>query len=96
MTVNFSGYVTTPVTLVTGKDELGNEYAYAKSSFVPTGWIDLARECPVGKTYIANFVMPNITKVRFGNLEMSLLEWQASGCPLELSREQITAFEVQS
>ena len=89
-------YISTPVTLITGSDAKGNEFAYAKSSFVPDGWIDLYNACNTTKRYIANYIIPSVVKVRFGNVEMTRQEWESNGCPFELSREQMQAAELET
>lgn len=80
---------TTPVTLITGNDAQGNEITYLKSSFVEGGWIDASRECAVGKSYIDQFVLPNVVKVRFGDVEISRAEWLILGAPFERDERQM-------
>lgn len=72
--------------LITGNDEHGNEivFNYGEGG----SYYDVQRECAVARSYIKEFVMPNIVIVRFGNFSMSRAEWVAEGCPLELSKAQ--------
>lgn len=76
----------TPAVLVTGKDEKGNEFSYTRINGV---WVDLYRECPVGNSFIATFILPNVVRVKFGRESMDRAEWEASGCPFSLSDEEI-------
>jgi hypothetical protein len=80
----------TPVTLVTGRDAKGNDFAYTKSD---GEWLDIWRECIVGKSYIDTFVIPNVTLARFGDVELTRAEWVALDCPPYLNRRQLEQIE---
>jgi hypothetical protein len=77
----------TPATLVIGRDERGNEFAFTKS--ITGEWLDIWRACIVAKSYMTSFVFQNVTTVRFGSEKMSREQWLASGSPLELTDEQL-------
>ena len=81
----------TRVTLITGSDAKGNEYFYFKSG---GDWIDGYNECRTSPRYIAIYIVPSVVKVRFGDVEMSAAEWQMSGCPLELTSEELNAWRA--
>lgn len=93
-----------PATLITGHDSRGNEYAYWKSSEnndpeVPSmgkwdEWFDGYNEVFTSRRCVEQLIMPIVTTVRFGELEMSRSEWEAVGCPFGLTRDEIEQYRI--
>lgn len=92
----------TRAVLITGNDSNGNEYAYWRSSDSNTPeipsmgkwdeWFDGYGEHYISARYVANYVYPNVVKVRFGQLELTRWEWINAASPVELSSIEIAAW----
>ena len=84
--------------LITGKDVRGNEYSYSfirDSKWINhKNWFSFYSECELSDIYIKDEILPKVVKVRFGNIELTRMQWIAMGCPFELSSIEIERIKL--
>lgn len=81
----------TPVILVTGSDNQGNQFSFWKSL---DKWIDSYNECETSAEFIRKHVFPNVRTAIVGDVVLTCEQWRDElGCPISVSDEQIHAVE---